>query len=64
MVKQVRNRYSGSAGITQREADTIKGSIRKLTKIRNKKNLYIRHVYFIDQAIVDLDKVLQEADRQ
>ena len=38
--KQVRNQYTGAAGITQREADTLKRCIKKIEKIANKKNLW------------------------
>ena len=62
-MKQVRNRYTGAAGITEREAGTIRGCIRKLRKLSNKKNLYVRHVYYLERSIEALEKVLREADR-
>lgn len=62
-MKQHRNRYTGAAGITQREANTIKGSIDKLLKIGEKNNLYVRHQIRIARAVEELAKLLVEADR-
>ena len=63
MVKQVRNQHTGSAGITQREADTIKRCMDKLLKIGSKKNLYVRHKVRIEESVKQLAKVLVEAER-
>jgi len=62
-MKQSRNRYTGAAGITQREADTINSCIRKLSKISQKENLYVRHALRLDRATRELSKLLKEADR-
>lgn len=62
-MKQNRNQHTGAAGITQREADTIKRSMDKLLKIGSKKNLYVRHQLRIEKAVEQLAKLLVEADR-
>ena len=60
--KQARNRYS-SAGITQREADTIERSIRKLTKISKKKNLYVMYERDLIKAAQILTELLEKSQR-
>ena len=60
--KQARNRYS-SAGITQREADTIQRSISKLTKISKKKSLYIGYEKDLLKAAQILTELLEKAQR-
>ena len=60
--KQARNRYS-SAGITQREADTIERSIRKLTKISKKKNLYVMYERDLLKAVQILTELLEKSQR-
>lgn len=62
-MKQHRNRYTGAAGITQREANTIRGCMDKLLKIGSKKNLYVRHQLRIEKSVEQLAKLLVEADR-
>jgi len=62
MKKQVRNRYS-SAGITAREANTIRGSANKLYKISQKNNLYVGYERKLLEAAKLLYEVLEEADR-
>lgn len=61
--KQTRNRYS-SAGITQREADTINRIRGKLQTIQNKPNLYVGYRDRIEFAINELSNLLMEADRE
>ena len=60
--KQTRNRYS-SAGITQREADTISRSISKLTKISQKKNLYVMYERDLLKAAQILIELLEKSQR-
>lgn len=60
--KQVRNRYS-SAGITQREADTISLAIRKLTTISQKKNLYVMYERDLLKAAEILTELLEKSER-
>ena len=60
--KQARNRYS-SAGITQREADTIERSIRKLTTISKKKNLYVMYERNLLKAAQILTELLEKSQR-
>jgi|TARA_R110001606_G_C15270620_1_gene639441 hypothetical protein len=60
--KQARNRYS-SAGITQREADTIERSIRKLTTISKKKNLYVMYERDLLKAVQILTELLEKSQR-
>ena len=62
-MKQVRNRYTGAAGITEREANTIRGSLNKLYKISQKKNLYVKYELRLLKATEQLIKLLDEADR-
>ena len=62
-MKQNRNQHTGSSGITQREADTVKGCIRKLSKISQKKNLYVRHELRLLKTLDQLLKLLEEAER-
>lgn len=62
MTKQVRNQYS-SAGITQREADTIQRCMDKLSNISEKNNLYVRYRLRIKKALEELEQLLVEADR-
>ena len=61
--KQVRNRYTGASGITQREADTIKRCMDKLLKIGGKKSLYVGHQRRIEKAVEQMAEILVEADR-
>ena len=61
--KQVRNRYTGSAGITEREANTIKGAADKLYKISQKNNLYVVYERKLLQAAQLLYELLEQADR-
>lgn len=63
MKKQVRNRYTGAAGITAREAVTIRGSAEKLYKISQKKNLYVGYERKLLEAAKLLYEVLKHADR-
>lgn len=63
-MKQNRNQYTGASGITQREADTIKGCIRKLSKISEKKNLFVRYELRLLKSLEQLLKILEEAERQ
>lgn len=60
--KQVRNRYS-SAGITEREADTIKRCMKKLRKISRKKNLYVGHQRRLLESVAHLQELLEKTDR-
>lgn len=60
--KQVRNRHS-SAGITAREANTIRGSADKLYKISQKRNLYVGHERRLLEAAQILYELLEQADR-
>jgi len=62
-MKQVRNRYTGAAGITQREANTIISSMDKLLKIGQKNNLDVRYQIRIARAVEELAKLIVEADR-
>lgn len=62
-MKQMRNQYTGAAGITQREADRIHRSMRAIRKISHKKNLYIRYKEQLDDAYLTLYKVLLHAER-
>jgi len=61
--KQTRNRYS-SAGITKREADTIDRSIRKLTAISRKNNLYVGYERDLLKAAEILSVLLVKANRE
>lgn len=61
--KQVRNRYTGAAGITQREADTILRCMKKIRKIAAKKNLDIRSVRILQIHANGLEDVLRRNDR-
>ena len=63
MKKQVRNRYTGAAGITAREANTIQGAANKLYKISQKKNLYVVYERKLLEATKLLLEVLEESDR-
>jgi len=62
-MKQTRNQYTGSSGITQREATSIRGSAEKLYKISQKKNLWIKHQQRLLKAANELFELLQEAER-
>lgn len=62
-MKQTRNQHTGAAGITQREANTIRSAADKLYKISLKKNLYVRHEQRLLKATEQLLKLLQEAER-
>lgn len=62
-MKQSRNQHTGAAGITQREADTIRGCIRKLSKISKKNNLYVRHHLRLEKSLIQLRNLLEEAER-
>ena len=62
-MKQKRNQHTGAAGITEREANTIRGAAHKLHKISEKKNLYVRHQMRLLTATEQLLKVLEEAER-
>ena len=61
--KQTRNRYS-SAGITQREADTINRVRKKLQTIQNKPGLFIGFRDRLEAAINELSNLLMQADRE
>lgn len=61
--KQVRNRYTGAAGITAREANTIRGSAEKLFKISQKKNLYVLYERQLLEAAKILFDILEHSDR-
>ena len=63
MTKQVRNRFTGAAGITAREANTIRGAADKLFKISNKNNLYVVYEQKLLEATQLLLEVLEQADR-
>jgi len=63
MKKQVRNRYTGAAGITAREANTIRGAADKLYKISQKKNLWFGYEQKLLEATKLLLEVLKQADR-
>ena len=63
MKKQVRNRYTGAAGITAREANSIKGAADKLYKISQKKNLYVVYERKLLEAAKLLYDLLEQADR-
>lgn len=60
--KQARNRYS-SAGITRREGNQIETSIRNLTKISKKKNLYVLYEKELLKAADILTGILEKAGR-
>lgn len=62
-MKQVRNQYTGAAGITAREANTIRSSADKLYKISQKNNLYVRFERKLLEATQLLLEILEEADR-
>jgi hypothetical protein len=60
--KQVRNRHS-SAGITNREAETLKRCAKKIFKISQKTNLYIGYENRLLTINDLLYELLQQADR-
>lgn len=63
MKKQIRNQHTGAASLTERNADTIRGCIRKLEKIRDRTNLYVRQARTLDDAILAMREALKMADR-
>lgn len=60
--KQHGNRHH-SAGITAREANTILGSLEKIFKISQKKNLYIGYENRLVQATQLMYEVLEQSGR-
>jgi len=60
--KQHGNRHR-SAGITAREANTILGSLEKVFKISQKKNLYIGYENRLVQATQLMYEVLEQSGR-
>jgi len=62
-MKQSRNQYTGAAGITQREANSIRSATRKLFQISQKKNLFVKYQLRLVKATEQLVKLLEEADR-
>lgn len=63
MKKQVRNRYTGAAGITEREATQLKSMWHKLDKLSKKKNLWTGYVQKCDEAKQLIYEMLDRADR-
>ena len=63
-MKQHRNQYTGAASLTERNADTVRGCIRKLETIRDRGNLYVRQVRALDDAILAMREALTLAERQ
>ena len=61
--KQSRNRYTGAAGITAREAKQMKSIWHKLDKIAEKNNLFVGYERKIKNAQQLIYEVLSESDR-
>lgn len=64
MAKKVRNQYSGGSRITQREADTLNGCIRKLKKIALRDNLHRTDVSNVYDAIIAMRDALTQSGRE
>jgi hypothetical protein len=61
--KQVRNRYTGAAGITDREATQLKSMWHKLDKLSKKKNLYVQYRRQTLEAMQLIYEILDHSDR-
>ena len=61
--KQVRNRHTGAAGITAREATRLKKAAQMIYKLSQKKNLYIKTENELLQVSDLLFEILQDNDR-
>lgn len=61
--KQVRNQHTGAAGITGREADTLKICYRKITKISEKKNLFVTSKRKLQEIAQDIEYLLRTHQR-
>lgn len=62
-MKQVRNQYTGAAGITAREATQLKSMFTKLDKIYKKPNLWILHKRKVAQAMDLVYQILEDSER-
>ena len=62
--RRTSNQHTGAGRITAREADTIRGCIRKILKIAYRDNLYVKDVRNLSVAVEALEKALRESDRQ
>ena len=61
--KQVRNQYTGGAGITQREANSLLSAYERIRSIASKRNLYVVYERKLLEAGDLLLEVLVQADR-
>ena len=58
------NRYSMGLTLTQREAETLRGCIKKINVIKNKKDRYIGEEYKLNNVVIALKKIIVDAGRE
>jgi hypothetical protein len=50
--------------LTQREAETLRGCIKKINVIKNKKDRYIGEEYKLNNVVIALKKIIVDAGRE